>query len=171
MTRIVILITSVLVLSSMALLAQPSDFERGRGGMQMSLKDAETVEKVGIIQGIVTKEPSRSANARKKSDDRRDGPGGQFEREDHIFVELYSGEKIDIGTESYWKSKKLNLEVGKSIRFNVVKRGKSDQLMAVSMEYNDTEYDLLDDEGRSVWMKQMSGMGPGHGQGSPPGRN
>ena len=161
MTRFFIILTGLLMLSSLALLAQPSDFERGRDRKGMSLKDVETIEKVGVIQGVVTETPEQPGNRR----------GGQFQPEEHLFVELYSGERIDIGTKSYWSSKKLNLKTGNSIRFNAIQRGTSDHLMAVGMTYEDNEYDLLDDEGRPVWMKQRSETRRGRGDGSPPGRH
>ncbi len=172
MTRIVILITSLLALSSLALLAQPADFERGRGSGQMSFKNTETIEKVGLIQGVVTETPEQPGMMRNESNDtRRGGSGrGQFQPEEHMFVKLYSGESVDIGTESYWKSKKLNLETNKAIKFQVIQRGESEDYMAVNMEYENVEYKLLDDNGRPVWMKAMSGMG-GRGDGPPSRRN
>ncbi len=173
MKIIIMFLAGLTMLSSLALLAQPMDFERDRNGGGMAFNEDDAVELVGVVKGVTVETPSmpnRDDSSRRGGARREQGQG--LQQEEHLFIELYSGDKVDIGTKSYWKSKKVDVATGTSIRLKGIKRPDCDTYMATFIHYEDEDYDLIDNEGHPVWMKAMSGSRPGRGfGGQPPQRN
>jgi len=160
------LILPLILLAFCTLAAQGA----GQGGPPPGMDTSQTTELVGIIKQV-TEQAQQGGPAGGGGNDNR----GQQPAQTKLYViELHSGDSVIVGTKKYWKKLDVKFEAGKVIKFNVVPSREENTYMAVSLTYGDVEYDLLNEDGRPVWMEAPiqgggpGGGGPGGGGGQPP---
>ena len=163
-------ITAIAMAFAVSLLhAQP-----GPMGMRPIIDgDTETVQVAGVVRQVREATPETPTSApqhgdRNHQDDRGGRGPGNFTPPKMLYVDLYSGDTVLIGTKDYWKKLDVALKSSDAVIFETVPGQGECDYIALSMSLNGVYYKLVDDDGRLVWAPEppsggCDGRGPGGG--------